>query len=260
MRSSRSAPPDPTPGKPVAPWLCDTPYAHRGLHGPGAVENSRSAFAAAIAAGVGPFGAARSANVGIELDVRLSRDGLAVVFHDAALERLTTASGPVAGKTLVELCRLELGGTDDRIESLVGVLAFVAGRAPLLIELKTDGDAHLAARLSLAVRHALEGCRGRAAVMSFDPAVSAWFARHAPRIPRGLVVGETRGPRAKLRRLLNLRAAKPHFLACDVRALPDWTIRRLRARGMLVLAWTVRVADGDPFVVRHADQIIYERA
>src|SRR3712207_5661081 len=58
--------------------LLPLPFAHRGLHGPGVVENSRSAFQAAIARGHG-----------IELDVQASADHEAIVFHDYDLGRLT---------------------------------------------------------------------------------------------------------------------------------------------------------------------------
>lgn len=244
MPSSPSARPEPS-------WLSERPFAHRGLHGGGVCENSRSAFLAAVAQ-----------DVGIELDVRLSRDGFAVVFHDAELGRLIGATGPVAGLTAAELGRLKLAGGDDRIESLAAVLTLVAGRVPLLIELKTDGDKRVAARLCLSVRHALEGYRGHAAVMSFDPAVGAWFARHAPRTVRGLVVGESIRPRWKgyLRRLLTLRTAKPHFLACDIRSLPSRTARGARQGGLPVLAWTVRTEDEQAHADAHADEIIFERA
>lgn len=233
--------------------MLDQPFAHRGLHGGGIVENSRSAFGAAVSAGVG-----------IELDVRLSRDGFAVVFHDADLERLTGASGRVARFTVAELARLPLAGSNDGIETLAATLTLVASRAPLLIELKTDGDPNKAARLSLSVRHALEGYRGRVAVMSFDPAVAAWLARHAPRIVRGLVVGgfvggRPRRARGLLRRLLNLRTARPHFIACDVAYLTSPTIRFFRRRGLPVLAWTVRSQQDHALAATAADQIIFER-
>ncbi|MGB7404326.1 MAG: glycerophosphodiester phosphodiesterase family protein, partial [Pacificimonas sp.] len=65
--------------------LSARPFAHRGLHAPdGAIENSLAAFDAAIDAGLG-----------IELDVQLSREAMAVVFHDATLERLTDEEGAV---------------------------------------------------------------------------------------------------------------------------------------------------------------------
>lgn len=246
MRSSSFVRPDLSP-RPVAPWLCDTPYAHRGLHGARTSENSRSAFAAACRAGIG-----------IELDVRVSRDRFAVVFHDADLARLTGVTGPASERTVAELASLRLGGSNDRIETLGDILKFVAGRAPVLIELKTDGDAHVVARLSLSVRHALEGYRGRAAVMSFDPRVGRWFADHAPRIPRGLVVGEVGTLRRMLRLLVGLRVARPHFLACDLSALSSRIVRMARARAVPVLTWTVRTAEERAHAETMADQIIFE--
>jgi hypothetical protein len=70
--SSLSARPD------VLRALTARPFAHRGLHGPRVSENGMAAFAAAVAG-----------QYGIECDVRLSRDGVPMVFHDAALARMT---------------------------------------------------------------------------------------------------------------------------------------------------------------------------
>lgn len=243
MRSSPSDPSSPAPA-----WLTAQPYAHRGLHWAARPENGRGAFEAAIAGGLG-----------IELDVRLSRDGFAVVFHDADLERLTGTPGALSARTLAELGRLSLNGTDERIEPLRSILSLIARRAPVLIELKTDDCPRIAARLCLSVRHALEGYRGPHAVMSFDPAVCGWFARHAPAIPRGLVVGAPRpGLFARLRRHLSFRRARPHFLAHDVRALPSSLAARARARALPVLAWTVRTDTDGTIADAHADEIIFE--
>jgi glycerophosphoryl diester phosphodiesterase len=154
------------------------PFAHRGLHGPDRPENSRAAFRAALDAGHG-----------IELDVRLSRDGHAMVFHDAELGRLTGEHGALAERSAAELAGIALkGGAGETIPSLPEVLALIAGRAPLLIELKAP-DARVAP-LCLSVFRALDGYRGPVGVMSFNPEVGRWFAQHGPRVTRGLVVTE----------------------------------------------------------------------
>ena len=235
-------------------WLTAQPYAHRGLHGgglhsPGVPENSRAAFVRAIRSGHG-----------IELDVRLSRDGFAVVFHDADLERLTGEPGLLSSRGADALGRLRLGGTADAIERLHALLRFVGGRVPVLIELKTDGDGAVAARLCLSVRHALEGYRGPAAIMSFDPRVPAWFRAHAPRVPRGLVIGRGHRLRAVslVRRLLSLAKARPHFIAHDVSALPSRLAARARKRDVPILAWTVRSPEDRARAGTHADAIIFE--
>ena len=102
-------------------------FAHRGLHDSEKAENSMSAFAAAVEHGYA-----------IELDVRLSKDGELVVFHDDTLDRMTEAVGRVDSFTVEELSRLHLGGTDDCVPTFRDVLKLVDGRVPLLVEMKED--------------------------------------------------------------------------------------------------------------------------
>lgn len=228
-------------------FLTRQPFAHRGLHGPGRVENSRAAFHAAIAAGQG-----------IELDVQIARCGTPIVFHDERLERLTGAAGTLTDHDATALSRIRLAGTDEPIPTLAEILALVGDQAPLLIEVKARlADA---GRLAAAVAALADGHRGEAAIMSFNPQVCRWLAAHAPHRVRGLVAsGHDRsalhGP-AALR--LTEMLARPHFLALDVRDLPSAQSRRARARGVPVLTWTVRSDDDRATARLHADQIIHE--
>ena len=77
-------------------------YAHRGLHDATKAENSLSAFAAA-----------KEKGYGIELDVRLSKDGELVVFHDDNLTRMAGIDGKVVDFTAEELSKMSLSGTSD---------------------------------------------------------------------------------------------------------------------------------------------------
>jgi glycerophosphoryl diester phosphodiesterase len=211
-------------------------------------ENSLSAISAAIAQGFG-----------IECDVQQTGDGQAVVFHDWELDRLTAESGPVARRSAAELARIALGGGNDRIPRLTDMLGMVHGRAPLLIELKTRRERRIAP-LCLAVRRALEGYAGPAAVMGFDPRVGAWFRRHAPHVVRGLVVSEegARTLSGSFRRQCALWQARPDFLACDVRDLPSPFAAARRRRGLPVLAWTVRTPAQRRRAADCADALIVE--
>jgi glycerophosphoryl diester phosphodiesterase len=213
-------------------WLKQGEYAHRGLHGGDVPENSLSAFAAAISAGMG-----------IECDVQQTGDGGAVVFHDWELDRLTGESGPVSRRTAAELSQMPIGQGSDHIPTLRDLLGMVRGRVPLLIEVKTRRERRVGA-LCLAVRRDLEGYAGPAAVMGFDPRVCAWFRRHAPRVVRGLVVTEegARTLSGAVRRHLALWQARPDFLAYDVRDLPSRFAAAQRRRGLPLLSWTVRSA------------------
>jgi len=239
-------PSSPDPGR--AGRLRGVTYAHRGLHGNGRIENSPSAFAAAIAAGHG-----------IECDVRRSADGRAIVFHDRELDRLTGETGPVAARSAAELARIALRGTGETIPTLRDLLDLVAGQVPLLIELKNKRE-RPAAPLCRAVLRDLEGYRGPHAVMSFDPRVSAWFARRSPGTARGLVVSEANARTlvAAFKRHLALWRARPDFLAYDVRDLPSRFAASQRARGLPVLTWTVATAALRRRAAEHADGWICE--
>jgi glycerophosphoryl diester phosphodiesterase len=222
------------------------PFAHRGLHGRGVPENSLAAFDAAIARGHG-----------IELDVQLSADGEAIVFHDYQLDRLTEAQGPVAARTAAELGRIGLRGGEP-IPLLAEALARIAGRVPLLVEVKAPE--RQVAPLCRAAAAALDGYAGPVGVMSFNPEVGRWFAADAPERLRGLVVTESgrKGLRGRIERAFALRRARADFLAYDVRDFPSAFAAAARTRGKPVYGWTVRTAEDRARARAYADQPIYE--
>ena len=113
-------------------------FAHRGgcALGP---ENTLAAFDRGLAAGAD----------GLELDVHLSADGIAVVHHDDTLDRCTGDRGPLAARTAAELARVDAGyrftrdGAFPFRQQSIGVptLAEVLSRypdAPIIIEMKVD--------------------------------------------------------------------------------------------------------------------------
>jgi len=213
------------------------------------VENSRAAFAAAIRKGHG-----------IELDVQASSDGHAFVFHDYDLDRLTEETGLVAERSSAELQQIRLKDSNETIPTLAEILELIASQVPLLIEVKAP-DRQVTA-LCLSVLRALEGYRGPVGVMSFNPEVSRWFALHAPRITRGLVVTESEKGRLRgwIERRFALWRAQPDFLAYDVRDFPSRFATSVRRRGVPVFTWTVRNAKQAKIGRTNADQIIYEAA
>jgi glycerophosphoryl diester phosphodiesterase len=227
--------------------LTALPFAHRGLHGAGRAENSLAAFAAAIDRGHG-----------VELDVRLTLDGRAAVFHDEELDRLAEATGPVVKMTSGELRGVRLRGSSERIPMLEDVLQLIRGRVPLLVELKAPRAS--AERLCATVARTLHGYLGPLGVMSFNPEVGDWFAHRSMRRLRGLVVSEHDKPgwRGRIERYFAVRRARPDFLACDIRDLPSAFATQHRARGLPVLTWTVRSEAQRSVAAKHADQIIFE--
>jgi glycerophosphoryl diester phosphodiesterase len=237
-------------GRPVPSWLRQRPIAHRGLHDATRPECSLAAFEAAAAA-AHP----------IALDVHLTADGHAVVFHDDTLERMTGRPGTVAAATLAELMALRLAGTDERVPSLAQVMERVAHRVPVLVELKSRGRA---GPLERAVCEVLARFPGEHAVQSFDPWSMLWMRRHAPHLPRGMLAGDLRGEGLPphqvvvLEHLLLAPAVLPDFIGYELSALPHWAPSLWRRLGRPLLAWTVR----DEAALRRArglvDNVIFE--
>ena len=235
-------------------WLIARPLAHRGLHDEqnGIIENTVSAFAAAI-----------TGRYGIECDLQISGDGEAMVYHDDALGRLSDGKGRLDAMTAAELKRVPFRATADRMMTLGELCDFVAGRATLLLELKSP----LAADRPLAARAAkvLSGYGGQAAVMSFDPAQIADLRAIAPRLTRGIAVRNhawaevAATPSRALSALLHSLRARPQFIAYSIANLPALlpTVAR-NLFGLPLLAWTVRSTDDQRKAARYADQMIFE--
>jgi glycerophosphoryl diester phosphodiesterase len=235
---------------PSAPdWLTARPFAHRGLHGGGIVENSRGAFEAALEKGFG-----------IELDVRPAQDGTPFVFHDAGLERLCGVEGCLDDLDPNAIGKLRLEQSGESIPLLSEALATIGGRGPLLIEVKAEQ--RLNRRFLGKMVHTLRRYTGPLAVMSFDPRIMRWLADHAPTRVRGLVMSEEDKSKFKglMERNLAVRIARPDFLAYDIRSLPSPFATAMRERGLAILTWTVRNAAQAGVARRHADQIIHEWA
>ena len=162
-------------------WLTARPIAHRGLHDAagGLIENTAGAVRAAI-----------DGAYGIEVDLQLSADGEAMVHHDDVLGRLTEGAGRLDRMTAAELQRVPFRDSAERMMTLGELCDLVAGRAAMLIELKSrfDGDSRLPARVAAV----LAGYHGPVAPMSFDPKQLNVLRHKSPRLPRGIVAAKYR--------------------------------------------------------------------
>jgi glycerophosphoryl diester phosphodiesterase len=241
---------------PLKNWLADYKFAHRGLHGGEIPENSLRAFDAAAAAGYG-----------IELDVHLSRDGLPVVLHDDNLKRMTGIDRRIDDLTWEEIAPLRLAGTSQGIPLLADVLKTVAGRVPVLVEIKSRGQA---GALEEKTYELLKEYKGLFAVQSFSPFSLGWFRKNAPNVLRGqlssrfdrLDPSEPPLPGYQVFVLKNLLAnfsAKPNFISYDIDSLPIGVVARQRRRGITTLAWTVRSEEQKAKAAKYSDTIIFER-
>jgi glycerophosphoryl diester phosphodiesterase len=245
----------------IPDWLRTLPIAHRGLHdvAHAIAENSLPAFWAAARAGYP-----------IEFDVRLLADGEVVVFHDRDLDRLTSATGPIAARTSDDLATLTLLGAsigddpkreDARIPLLRDVLDLIAGATPLLIEIKNEGNV---GAIEAATVAELESYKGAFAIQSFNPATVQWWRDTAPGVTRGLLAGDFRfesiddATRRRLQNLEDIAVCEPDFIGYDIRLLPFERVAHERKAGRPVIGWTARSREEAVRALEFCDNVIFE--
>ena len=239
-------------------WLTARPIAHRGLHdrARGIIENMPSAIDAAVAG-----------NFAIEVDLQPTADHEAMVHHDYELGRLTEGSGDLLSLTAAELKQVAFKQTQERMMTLGDLCARVAGRVPLVLEVKSrfDGSRTLVKRMA----EVLASYRGPVAAMSFDPDQVMALRELVPNLTRGIVAerhyteGEwSRLPAEKTREMTALRHAfrtRPHFVSYrvdDLPALAPWIARNIF--GCALITWTVRTPAQRARTARYADQMTFE--
>src|SRR6201994_607167 len=239
-------------------WLTARPVAHRGLHNAarGIIENMPAAAESAIAG-----------NFAIECDIQLTSDGEAMVHHDDELGRLTEGSGALLAKTAAELKAVRFKNTAERMMTLTDLCDLVAGRVPLVIEVKShfDGDRKLVKRMA----EILSAYKGPAVGMSFDPDHVVALREIIPSRPRGIVAEHaytaedwpeaSPAQRHGMTHLRHFLRTRPDFVAYWVNELPSlapWLARNVFRCPLLT--WTVRTGEQRDRAARHADQMIFE--
>lgn len=160
-------------GHPAWETLRKFRYAHRGLHDSknGIPENSMAAFRLAAEHGYG-----------IELDVHLTKDGRLAVIHDNSLLRTAGVDVKASELTSEELGQYRLEGTEEKIPFLEEVLPLFEGKAPIIVELKVEGNS---AALAKAACELLDQYKVDYCIESFHPQAILWLKKNRPEICRG---------------------------------------------------------------------------
>lgn len=211
-------------------------YAHRGLHGERRPENSMAAFRAALDAGYG-----------IELDIHLMKDGQLAVIHDASLRRTAGQDVKIEELTAAQLKDYPLEGTEETIPLFSQVLALFAGKAPLIIELKSENNNY--AQLAEAACKAMEGYEGSWCMESFDPRCVRWLKVNKPQVIRGQLAENFVKRNKKLPLVLRFAVTHhllnfllvPDFVAYlfdDRKSLSNFLVRKLW--GVQGVSWTLK--------------------
>ena len=248
----------------VSPRIKDRPepmpkvyYAHRGLHDniSDAPENTMAAFAKAVKGGYG-----------IELDVQLTKDGQVVVVHDFNLKRICGIDGDVDSFTYEELQKFPVYESRQTIPLFSDVLALVNGRVPLIVEIKYKGTGKAVCEKTWEL---LKHYSGVYCIESFHPQALLWFKKHCPKVCRGQLSmnyqrddGNHGAHYWVMRHLLTNFLTRPDFIAYDVEARKNWSLRTAcRLFHAQEVNWTIRTpqqllsvkADGAIGIFEHFD-------
>ncbi len=240
--------------------IFDRPIAHRGYHDAdnGIIENTPSAVRRAVDKGFG-----------IEVDVQETRDGQALVFHDYALDRLTDASGKVIDHTAADLAGTRMKTGTDTLWMLQDLFDLVAGRVPLVIEIKSLMRRDAQGDFVRSITDQVAAYAGPACIKSFDPDMLSHAKNRNPAVLRGIVAdGAEPGPdyvrygrtdRFILRHILHAPRTRPHFISYAVKDLPKAGPGLMRSLFKVpVMCWTVRTREQREKAARYADQMVFE--
>ena len=206
--------------------LFNTPIAHRGLWGGNIPENSIAAYKNAAENGFP-----------IEIDLFPTADGEIVTFHDDTLSRMTGSDGKITEKTLAELKKLRLNGTEETIPTFSEVLSAVDGKVPILIEFKNQKDNSY---VDKAVK-ILKSYKGEFAVQSFNPFILKRIKKLAPEFIRGILSAKEPDTENKIEKFVVKNMpfnflCKPDFISYDYTGLP---VKKRKLKNRPLLCWTV---------------------
>jgi glycerophosphoryl diester phosphodiesterase len=209
--------------------------AHRGdsAHRP---ENTLASFASALEIG---------AEI-VEADVQLTRDGHPVVIHDPTVDRTTSGRGPVGRLTLAEVRALSAGYrrrfgeayAGERVPTLPELLAFLQGRARILLEIKPeavtdDAEGGVEARSIAEVRRAK--MERDVVFLSFHRRALERCRAQAPEITRGHLFEQ--GSVEEI--VTGARSAGCDLVLPEKGMLSEEVVAGAREQGLRVATWVV---------------------
>ena len=228
--------------------------AHRGYfdNAAGIPENSLASFRAAIEKGFV-----------IELDIQLSSDGVAFVFHDADLERMCGVQGKIWEYTAAELKEMKLFGTEETIPTFEETLALVNGQVPILVEYKMD---KVDTAVCAAGQALLDNYDGAYAIQCFDPRALLWYKKNAPQVARGQLAEEFwekeeyngKALYLVLTYMLTNVATRPDFISYKAIHKDNLSLNLCRMLGAKTACYTLKSGEEFAYVNGDFDMYIFD--
>ncbi len=203
---------------------------------------------------------------GCELDVQFTSDKKLIVFHDNDYKRSSGVDRKVWEVPYDEAKRMKLFNSAQTVPLFSEVLACVAGRGPLIVEIKAEGiDCNWYYEVCAATLEALRAYKGAWCVESFHPMVVRWFKKNAPDVVRGQLVNGWRAWKGSINtaaaflidKLCSNVLARPHFVAYREQDI-GFPLRLAQRLGALSVAWTCRTRERQAELEKTQDAVIFE--
>jgi len=217
---------------------------HRGSPTAATPENTLSSVLAAVAGGAD----------GVEVDVRLTADDVAVCCHDPGLQRVAGVSRGLRALTLAQLAGVRVQG--HQVPTVDAVASAVPEDRLLVLDLKPE---HRPRRLIQAVATALDALDAAPAsivLSATDPNILDTCARLLPELPRAVILREGEPFSRVLAMALRRGDSAVHVPLRTVFAAPE-LVQVARGHGLAVRVWTVnRAVDARLLKVLAVDAVI----
>lgn len=226
--------------------LLTVPFAHRGVHDE-YPENSLPAFEKAV-----------GLNLGIELDVHLSKDKQLVVFHDDNLLRMTCVDKHIKRLNYDEIKTYKLNNTNHSIPLFEDVLKLVKGKVPILIEIKSNNKMK---KLVPELKRLIAEYEGVVFIQSFNPFALRKCYKQMPSILRGQLssffVGDKLSffKKVAIKKLFFKHYSHIDFVSYNLKFLPNKYVDKV---DVPVLAWTVRTQQDYLNAKQNANNVIVD--
>lgn len=229
-----------------ANWLREGVLYHRGKHNENVKENTIKAFELAV-----------EDNLGVELDVRLTKDNKVVVAHDDSLKRIYGLDLNISDLSYDEVCKY----TNNDIPLFEDVLKLIDGEIGVMVEIKPDNINELVNK----TYDILKNYKGEYVVVSFSPVVLKLIRKKDSSIIRGQLSYSYTDSKMNsfmkyfLSRLLFNFISKPHFISYGIKNCNYKVLKRCRKKGYFVIGWTYRDNSNKEKLLEYYDNMIVEK-
>ena len=222
--------------------------AHRGLHKNKMIpENSMLAFKAAI-----------EKNYAIEFDINITKDNQIIVFHDDDLNRLCNKKENIEDVSYDFLKDLNLYESNEKIPLLKELLDEVAGKIPLIIEIKKHKNIGLLENILLEM---LKEYKGEYFICSFEKDILLWLEKNKPKEIRGLIFGSLPIKFKKYEKIAFLYKyfkSKADFISLEDKLIDSSIYDFCKKKELDIVVWTIKDKKSFQNIDKKVSAVIFE--